>query len=164
MFLIILELLFIILLITVLFMIYRGERASSKNALPQGQALEYWDGRERRKYFRFDKSLDVSVDVRKRSHYTDSGKTGNISEGGVKILTDQKLANGTIIGLNIPIPGSGMSAEVEGEVMWTEEVARKDPSAKRLFYSGIMFRASPDPSYNILINYVRSLQPGKAGN
>ena len=158
----VLELLFIILLITILFMVYRNERISSKRAQPHGIAEEYWDGKERRKHARFKKALDIYYSVRKTSRYANPGKTADISEGGIKLLLDEKLQKGAILDLKIPLANSSRAVEVEGEVMWSEESAQKNISGKRFFYSGVMFRASPDPSYKFLIRYVRSLGPGEA--
>jgi hypothetical protein len=158
----ILELLFIILLIAILFMVYRNERMSSKRALPHGMAEEYWDGNERRKHARFRKALDITYSVRPNSRYDKTGKTGDISEGGVKLLLDEKLPKGAMLDLKIPLLSASRTVNVEGEVMWSEDSPQKDISGKRLFYSGVMFRASPEPSHQFLIRYIRSVGSGEA--
>jgi c-di-GMP-binding flagellar brake protein YcgR len=158
----VLELLFIILLIAILFMVYGNERTSSKGEGPQGRAEEYWDGKERRKHIRFRKALDINYSVRKKSRHNNPGRTADISEGGIKLLLDEKLQKGVIIGLKIPLPNSHQPVEIEAEVMWSEEAPHKDMSGKRFFYSGVMFRGSSDPSYELLDRYVRSLQPGES--
>ena len=158
----VLELLFIILLIAILFMVYKNEYISLKRAEPHGMAEEYWDRKERRKHTRFKKALGVNYSVRKKPRCDNPGKTADISEGGIKLLLSEKLQKGTVLDLKIPLSSPSQTVEAVGEVMWSEETQQKDISGKRLFYSGVMFRASHDPSYKFLIRYVRSLQPGES--
>ena len=156
-------LLFIVLMATILVMMYRNERASSRRALPRGKAEEYWDGKERRKHTRFRKTLDVNYSIRKKSRNNNRSNTADISEGGVKMLLYEKLPVGAALDMKIPVSSSSRPINVVGEVMWTEEAPRKDISGKRLFYSGVMFRASDDQPYKFLISYVRSLRSDETG-
>lgn len=151
------ELLFIVLLAMILFMLYRNERLRSKHMMPRATMEEYWDGKERRRHFRFQKTLGVSYAVEKKAHLKSNGKTVDISESGMKLLLDEKLPKGVILDLMIELPGSKKMAEVEGEVVWSEEVAEKHPSGKRFFHSGIRFSAIKEPSGKSLIDYIRSV-------
>ncbi|MFA6143046.1 MAG: PilZ domain-containing protein [Candidatus Omnitrophota bacterium] len=153
----IVELLFVVLLSMILYMIYLHERVLTKNNTPHAMMEEYWSGKERREHFRFEKSLNVSYAVEKKQHLKNSGKTVDISEGGMKLLLDEKLPISTIVDLKVTLPNSRKFAEVEGEVIWSEEVKEIDPSGKRLFHSGIRFLAVKEPSNGKLAEYVRSL-------
>ncbi len=153
----IVELLFVVLLSMILYMIYVHERVVTKKNAPQAKMEEYWSGKERRELFRFEKSLEVNYVIEKKTHLKNAGKTVDISEGGMKLLLDEKLPNETIVDLKIFLPNSHRFAEVEGEVVWSEEVKEMDPSGKRLFYSGIRFIALKEPSNGKLTEYIRSL-------
>ena len=152
------EFLFILILSMILFMIYRRELASSKTNSPLASVEEFWAGKERRKHVRFVKSFEVIYALEKRPHLKNKCRTLDISEGGMKILIDQKLEKGTIMDLMVGL-GNGASepAEVEGEIMWSEE--SKDPNSfgKRMFYSGIKFLAIKEPHGKRLSDYLHGL-------
>ena len=150
------EFFFIMLLIAILVMLVKTERINLKKLIPQARIEEYWDGKERRHQLRFNKALEVNYKIEKRPHLR-RGKTVNISEGGLKLVLDDKLAKGTILNLSIAIPNSKGSAEVEGEVVWCEDANINDDSGKRFFYSGIKFFAIKEVSGLRLIDYIRSL-------
>ncbi len=157
------ELLFIILLVLVLIMLYKNERTFSKHSSPQARAEEYWSGNERRKHVRFKKTLGINYTVRKKPFPKNSSRTADISQGGMKIVLDEKLTKGTILELSIPIPNSNRTQDIEGEVVWSEEAPDQLPSGKRIFYSGVKFLALKDPSDNTLSTYIRSLPSSAAG-
>lgn len=152
----ILELLFIVILSMILFMIYRNERVLLKHVTPSAKLEEYWNGEERRRHLRFKEVLEVMYIVEKRPHLK-NGKTVNISEGGIKLLLDEKLAKGAILDLKIALPNSKEVAEIEGEVVWSSDSQDKDPSGKRQFHSGVSFLAMREPYGTNFINYIRSL-------
>ena len=153
----IIELLFILLLAMIMLMLHLNERTSVKKSLPRAIMEEYWDGRERRKHVRFKKNLEVIYIIKNRPNSKKESQTIDISEGGMKLLLDEKLAKGLILDLIIELPDSKRTAEVECEVVWSEDVKEKDASGRRLFHSGIMFCAIKEPSGRDLINYIRSL-------
>jgi len=153
----IVELLFVVLLSMILYMIYLHERILTKKNTPQAKMEEFWSGKERREHFRFEKSLGVNYIIEKKAHLKNAGTTVDISEGGMKLLLDEKLSNDTIVDLKVFLPNSHKFAEVEGKVIWSEEVKEIDPSGKRLFYSGISFIAVKEPSNGKLAEYIRSL-------
>ena len=152
-----LELIFIALLLVVCFMFYRNERSSKKSRMPRAIVEEYWSGRERRRYIRFRKTLEVEYTVLKKPHLRDKTITLDVSEGGVKLLADEKFGTGTILELKITIPASRHTAEMEGEVVWSEEAPGKDGQDKRLFHSGIKFFSIREPGPARLMDYIRSL-------
>lgn len=157
------ELLFIALLAMVLIMLYKNERTFSKHSAPQAIAEEYWSGKERRKHVRFKKTIDVYYTVRKKPFLKNNARTADISEGGIKIVLDEKLAKGTILELKISIPNSNRTQDVEGEIVWSEEAPDKPASGKRIFYSGVKFRALKPSPDNTLLTYIRSLPSSVAG-
>lgn len=152
-------LIIIALLAMVLYTLYRNESASSKRLLPNALIEEYWSGKERRQHVRFEKSLEVHYVIRKRSDLKNNAKTVNISEGGMKLIMPEKLADGDIIYFKIYLNGPDRALGVEGKVVWSKDARQKDSSGKQLFYSGIEFTAIKEPSGTRLIDYIRSLAP-----
>lgn len=157
----IVESLCIVLLVMILLMVYRHDGVLSKRNMPTARIEEYWNGKERRRHLRFKKVLEVNYTVEKKPHLK-NGKTVDISEGGVKLLLDEKLREGVILALKIALPNSKMMAEIEGDVVWSSEAQDKDPSGKRLFHSGIRFFAMREPSGTNLVDYIRSLSEESA--
>jgi len=147
----------IVLLGTLLFMIYMREAGSSKKNRQKASLEEYWSGKDRRRHMRFNDKLEVSYAVIKKAKLKNKGHTIDISEGGLKILIPEKLGKGDMVGFTIALPGNGKTANVEGEVIWSEEFKNADPSGRRMFYSGIRFLAIKEPSDAGLIKYIRSL-------
>ena len=157
------ELLFIIFLSIVLFMIFKKEGMTLKNNSRRAHVDGCWSGENRRHSPRFAKSLGVVYSVPKNHVIKNApAKTTDISQGGVRILMDEKLPPNTPLNLKISISGSDEPAEVAGYVVWTEDaIDVKDHSGKRFFYSGIKFSSPKDPSGNNLINYISSLAKSK---
>lgn len=151
------ELVFIVLLSSVLFMIYMRENSSSKKDSRKASLEGYWSGKDRRRHKRFKNKLEVLYTVGKKTNPKNTVYTIDISEGGLKILIAEKLQNGTALEFIIVFPTNGKSAKVEGEVLWSEEFEGVDPSGRRLFYHGVKFLAIKEPSGSSLIDYINSL-------
>jgi len=154
----IVELLFIVLLTMILFMIYKNERALARKIVPQARMEGYLGGKERRQCVRFRQDMEVHYIVEKKNHLKNRGKTVDISESGVRLLLDEKLATGTILDLKMILPGSRRSVDVEGEVVWTEEIPQIDgDSGKRLFHAGVKFLAVRSHQGAMVTDYLRSI-------
>lgn len=148
---------FIGLLGAILFMVYKSEILTAKDRMPRACVEEYWDGKERRKYTRFKKELEVNYVVRKKPYLANKVNTVDISEGGMKLRLDEKLADGMILDLKVNIPDTKSAAELEGKVVWSGDGEEKDSIGKRYFYAGIEFLAVKPPSGDQLFDYIRSL-------
>ena len=157
--LLIIEILFIVLLSMILFMLARNETGLAKRTTPRAQVEGYWDEeKERRQCVRFKKDLEVCYVVEKKAHLKNNGKAVDISGGGLRLLIDEKLAEGTIVELQITLPGPKRIAEVEGEVVWSEEAKDcNDAAGKRLFHAGVRFLAVRGSSGKAIAGYVRPL-------
>ncbi len=154
--LIMIELLFIVLLAMVLVMLYRYERSALRKLMPSATVEEYWSGKERRQHIRFRKSLEISYAIDKRPSLTSGGKTVDISEGGMKLLLDEKLSKGTVLNIKIDLPGKGHAAEARGVVVWSEDLPRLDISQKRFFHAGIKFISIKEQSAGRLTEFIRT--------
>ena len=153
--------LFILLLVVILLMVFRADGFSAKNRCHKASVKEYWAGKDRRQHPRFTQCLDVAYSVvKKNGPVSATGKTVDISEGGAKVLMDEKLPQGMRISLKISIPTARHIVEMVGDVMWTEDALNiQDPSGKRFFYSGIKFSTAKESSPNPLSSFIRSLAP-----
>ena len=76
----------------------------------------------------------------------------------MKLLLDEKLPKGAILGLKVSIPEKRRTIEVEAEVVWTSDADSKDPSGKRFFFSGLKFIAIKEPSGIHFSEYLASLE------
>ena len=148
--------LLITLLAIVLFLLFRHEGEAAKKAIPHAEIKEFWDGRERRRYVRFKKSLDVTYALDKRP-LSNNCKTVDISRGGMRLLLGEKLAKGTTLVLRVALPHSTKAAEVRGSVAWSSEAQELGASDRRLFCSGIEFFDAKGRSIEEILSYIRSL-------
>lgn len=153
--LLVVELLFIFVLAGLLIMLYKSERISLKKLIPKARVEEYWSGRERRQHVRLDKKIDVNYIISKKPLLKKDGMTVNISEGGMKLLLDEKLAKGTILDLELPLQGEKRMV-IEGEVIWSDEAKDVASPEKRLFHSGIKFLSVKAPPDVKLGDYIKA--------
>ena len=148
---------FLILLSITLMMLWGHERIATKRVVPRAKIEECWDGEERRSHGRFNENLEVEYGVRKKPHLK-NGRTVNLSKIGIKLLLDEKLQKGAILGLKIHIPEKRRTIEVEAEVVWTNDADKKDPSGKRFFFSGLKFISIKEPAGIHLSEYLTHLE------
>jgi hypothetical protein len=155
------EILFILLLAGMLFMLFKNEGVSLKNGFRRAKIENCWSGTNRRQHPRFTHSMEVAYSIVKKNQSKNShGKTVDISEGGIKLVLDEKLPPGTFVNLKIAIPSARGPAELSGEIMWTEDAPGiTDPSNKRFFYSGVKFYSPKEPAGKPLIDFIHSLAP-----
>jgi c-di-GMP-binding flagellar brake protein YcgR len=149
---------FLALLSLTLMMLWAHERIANKRAIPRAKVEELWDREERRKHARFSHDTDIEYNVAKKP-LIKGGKSINISEGGMKLLMDEKLPKGAIIDMKMYLPDKNEVVEVEGEVIWTSDADVKDASGKRYFHSGIKFMAVRESSQTRLTEYIKNLGP-----
>ena len=152
---------FLALLSITLFMLWAHERIANKKTTPHAIAEECWMNEERREHSRFKKGLEIDYRIKKKPHFK-SGKTVNISKGGMKLLLDEKLPEGTPMDIKLYIPEKNRVVEVEAEVVWTKDAEEKNLSDKRFFHSGIKFIAIKEPSGLHLSDYICSLEIKKS--
>jgi len=148
---------FLVLLSITLIMLWGHEKIAIKRVIPRAKVEECWDGKERRLHKRFNKDLEVEYSVEKR-HRLKNGMTVDLSRGGMKLLLDEKLPKGAILGLKVYIPEKKRTIELEADVVWTNDADKKDPSGKRFFSSGVKFIAIKEPAGVHLSEYLIHLE------
>jgi c-di-GMP-binding flagellar brake protein YcgR len=148
---------FLILLSITLMMLWGHERIATKRVVSRAKVEEFWDGEERRSHERFNKDLEVEYSVRTRPHFKNS-RTVDLSRGGMKLLLDEKLPKGAILGLKLYIPERRRTIEAEVEVVWTNDADKKDLSGRRFFFSGLKFISIKEPAGIHLSEYLTHLE------
>jgi c-di-GMP-binding flagellar brake protein YcgR len=113
--------------------------------------------REKRRYVRANGLVLVNYKI---PNLEIEGKSSayDVSGGGLRITVNQKLELGTLIEMEIYLPGSSQPILAKGEVVWTQRLQEKidAPLAeeKKYFYVGIKFNVIDENSKNRIINYV----------
>lgn len=151
------ELLFIVLLTIVLFLFYTSPLSYGKSRLRSADVEECWTGRERREHVRFKKNLEVLYIERKRPQLRATGRTVDISMGGLKLLLDEKLQKGSVLFLKLFLVETKKAVEAEGEIVWLEEAGHSQTGGKRTFRAGVKFLAIKSPFDGHLLEYIRAL-------
>ena len=150
---------FLILLSITLMMLWGHEKIATKRVVPRAKIEECWDGEERRSHGRFNEDLEVEYNVQRKTHLK-NGRTIDLSKVGMKLLLDEKLPKGAILGIRVHIPEKRRTIEVEAEVVWTNDAEKKDPSGRRFFFSGLKFIAIKEPAGMHLSEYLTHLKSG----
>ena len=149
---------FLTLLSIMLFMLWAHEKITAKRVTPHATVEECWTSEERRQHRRFGDGVVVEYYIEKKPHLKDI-KALNMSKGGMKLLLDEKLSDGTIMDLKIYIPDRKNSIEVEAEVVWTKDADYiKDASGNRFFHSGVKFIGIKEPADNHITDYINSCE------
>lgn len=154
----IVEIVVIALLLCILATLVINERRAKGRAKPRARVDAYWQGAERRKFFRFRRTLDAVYRIEKKPHIRTYCRTADISEGGLRLVLDAKLSPGEIVDLLMEIPGTDRETEAEGKVVWCNESPdQDDPAGKRLFHIGIQFCRITGRSAKVLGDYIKSI-------
>lgn len=74
--------------------------------------------RERRKYFRL--AVELSVSILRSSGEEITGKTTNLSQNGMAVLTSSPLVNGESIKIIFQVPGAKLTLSADGSVVWED--------------------------------------------
>jgi c-di-GMP-binding flagellar brake protein YcgR len=149
--------LFVAILAYILIVLRKTEGGLRKSGLSKATVEECWDGKERRKHARFPKVIDIVYSVKKKIRPGNNIKTVDISEGGAKLVLDKKFDKGTLIVMQFEIPGLDKALDVEGRIVWSEEMVSQDEDGKRLFSAGIEFVSIEGSCGALLIKHIRSI-------
>lgn len=75
--------------------------------------------RERRKYFRL--AVELVVSIQRTSGSSLLGKTTNLSQNGMAVITPTPLENGESIKLSFQVPSAKLTLNAEGSVVWDDK-------------------------------------------
>ncbi|MFH1776365.1 MAG: PilZ domain-containing protein [Candidatus Omnitrophota bacterium] len=110
---------------------------------------------ERRRYVRLDAGVEVKYSVFSSDAVPLLTTAKEISAGGIRIFTGEKLDIGTKVYLAIKLPGSETPIEGEAEVVWVEEfmiISEPRPSTK--FEVGLSFITIDEENINQISKYI----------
>jgi c-di-GMP-binding flagellar brake protein YcgR len=135
----IVQIVIILVLAFMLISVYMQEIHDRKGQRPHGLVEEVWLGEERRKSVRVSSRLEVVYSYDKKSKYIKRAYTENISNGGLKMLAEEKLETNAPLVLEIHTPGSDRPILARGEVVWVDETPRSGERGRRVYGAGIKF-------------------------
>lgn len=119
--------------------------------------------REKRKFIRFDIPLKVNYILLSEPKIEKTGMTKDVSAGGMKLLTEEKLETGKRIEFKIFIPEALNPAHLNGIVLWSKTVPAA--AGKRLSYSaGIEFGSIEEDNKNTFLKFLCTLMYKKLGS
>ncbi len=122
-------------------LILREERLAAQGKVPTGRLRRFWFGAERRRTPRY--RVDWSVRYRRSESHSGSGaKTRDVSQTGAGLTLHEKVPTGSLLNLEVPVPGRQHPLLVMALVVWVKEVAAP-PGAQdqqRSFLVGIHFQ------------------------
>ena len=112
-----------------------------------------WEGKERRKHLRADFPCKILVGSPVRllaSH------TSNISEGGLGVFLEEKLAKYTIVGLELYVE-KGRPLKCKGRVIWINEAVNPLEREAVMYETGIEFTDIGDYDREYIGRLVRKI-------
>jgi len=133
------QVLIILALACTLIAIYADELRNMRLYRPHARIEEIWLGTERRKAVRVPITLEVVYYHDKKGGGVSKTYTENISMGGLKIQTEEKLKNGEPLLLEIKIPNTSKPIAAKGEIVWVKDAPAGLSSGKRVFGAGLKF-------------------------
>ena len=120
---------------------------------------------ERRRYVRANGLLLVNYKI-PQLQLEGKSSAYDVSGSGVRITVDKKLKLGSLVEMEIYLPGNSQPILAKGEIIWTQRCATKAESQitpqKEYLYVGIKFTSIDENNKNKIVNYVhRKLRQAK---
>ena len=164
--LLLIQLLLILILFSILLALYRDERTIKKKIRNIAKLEKYWNGRERRKYVRFDTDIEVIYkEIKNRTPATRGARSIDISSRGMRLLVDKKMSPGTLLDISLKAPQQPLPVKVAGSVVWCNEAKDKeDLRDKKLFHVGLYINEIPETSQDAFGEYIKSLEDERKRN
>lgn len=116
--------------------------------------------REKRRFIRFDIALKVTYCIQKEPKIERTGITSDMSVGGIRLLTEEKLETGSRVEFMIFIPEALNPAHFAGIVLWSNE---SGGSKKPSYISGIEFGPIEEDNKNTFLKFLCDLMYRKTG-
>ena len=114
--------------------------------------------RERRRYVRANGLVLVNYKI-PDMHLEGKSSAYDVGGTGVRITVDKKLEAGTLVEMELYLPGSSQPILVKGEIVWSEKCEEKINTQvspkKEYFYAGIKFTVIDENNILRIANYVR---------
>lgn len=152
------EIIIIFVLVIALISLIIEEEKIKKSKVPRGIVKEYWSGQERRQYLRINTSLTVRYNVEKKFDVKLNGHIKDVSSDGMRLLINEKLANGALLLLEFELPDIKGAISAEGKVIWADgEFNERDEIGRRVFNTGIQFLNIRSEDRSRLVAYIKKI-------
>lgn len=109
---------------------------------------------ERRSYVRLDISVDVKYKIIPKNEPVMSGTTSDISAGGFRFFSKDKLEPGTKLNLEIVLPDQEKPVMAKGEVVWAEEFSILSENVTPVFETGVKFMGIAEKDRSNIGQYI----------
>ena len=84
-----------------------------------------------------------------------NGYTKDLSSSGMRLITNEKLSNGTLLLIEFDIPDLKNTITADGKVIWGEgEVGERDEKGRRIFQTGSQFVNMKPADKDKLVSYI----------
>ncbi|NQT00186.1 MAG: PilZ domain-containing protein [Candidatus Omnitrophica bacterium] len=103
---------------------------------------------ERRKYVRVNGLVLVNFKVPEQQIESKSSAF-DVCGAGLRITVDKKLTSGSLVEMEIYLPGNSQPIMAKGEVVWTQDCKQS------YFYTGIKFTSIDEKNKERIINYAQ---------
>jgi len=131
------------------------ETRIKKQKVPRGTVNEYWNGSERRQSQRINASLIVKYSIDRRPQAKLNGQTKDLSSGGLGLVVNEKLYEGTFLLLEFELPESKNIIYARAQVAWVKgDYTERNYTGKRIFQTGIQFLNIKPEDKNRLDSYI----------
>ena len=95
--------------------------------------------KEKRKYPRLDFQLKLNFNKKGKSVKNLPAITKNISAGGLRFTSDQKLSPGSKVGFEMKLPNNDKPVSFAGKVIWSKTLASAAKGKEKIYDIGIKF-------------------------
>jgi c-di-GMP-binding flagellar brake protein YcgR len=157
------QLLIVAVLVMVIVALSGEEFRARKLRIPRGELAGFWGGHERRETVRLFQGLEVRYRVKEHAHANTPGHGRDISTGGVRLVTHERISQGSALAVEITLPGRKEAFAADGEVVWTKELPSQDPEGRRVFEVGLQFIDLKPKDENFLSDYIKGILSKKSG-
>ncbi len=130
------ELVLLVMLIMILFIVWREEKYQQKLRIPTARIQSIWNGMERRERERVNLVLKARYQVTRNHHKIQgSSFSEDISLGGMRLVTYEKLRQGEELELEMEMLPHEI-LKCKARVVWIKDLEQKE---KRGFMVGVQF-------------------------
>ena len=109
---------------------------------------------ERREYVRLDAGVNVNYKTSTAPNRGIVSTSKDISAGGIRFFTDQKLRIGSVIDLEISLPEQELPVSVNCEVVFSDEFSIMTESSKPTFETAVKFISIEDKNKDKISKYI----------
>jgi len=152
------QLVLIIDLFLILLLLLIEDRRSNKARVTAGKLTEMWGGDKGSRPVRITADIPVKYSLSHNPDTLKATKAKNISTGGICLILNEKIPQGTLLHLEIEFKDSYEPVLAEATVVWLREDANiVDPSSIRYFTNGLEFVKISDKDKQRLTGFINGI-------